>query len=87
VRHLASERFWTAYAALPAEVRKQADEAYARLKVDPAHPSLRLKKVGDYWSVRVNLRYRALAVSIPDGLLWFWIGDHAHYDALIAGKR
>jgi hypothetical protein len=27
--------------------------------------------------------YRALAVEIPDGLLWFWIGSHADYDKII----
>ena len=34
-------------------------------------------------SVRVRLRYRALAVEIDGGLLWFWIGSHADYDALV----
>ena len=53
------------------------------LKADPHHPSLHLKKVGRYWSVRVGLRYRALAVEIDGGLLWFWIGSHADYDALV----
>jgi len=27
--------------------------------------------------------YRALAVEIPEGLLWFWIGSHADYDKTI----
>jgi hypothetical protein len=44
---------------------------------------LHLKKVGRFWSVRVGLRYRALALEVEDGLLWFWIGSHAEYDALI----
>jgi hypothetical protein len=35
--------------------------------------------------VRVGLRYRALAVEIDEGFLWFWIGSHADYDALIKG--
>jgi hypothetical protein len=35
--------------------------------------------------VRVGLRHRALAVEVNDGLLWFWIGSHADYDALIRG--
>jgi hypothetical protein len=29
------------------------------------------------------MHYRALAVEIPDGLLWFWIGSHADYDKII----
>jgi hypothetical protein len=33
--------------------------------------------------VRVGLRYRALAVEVDDGCLWFWIGSHADYGKLI----
>jgi hypothetical protein len=33
--------------------------------------------------VRVGRRFRALAVEVDDGLLWFWIGSHADYDRLI----
>jgi hypothetical protein len=87
LKHLASRQFWSSYEKLPAPVRQQADAAYTLLKSNPAHPSLRLKKVGTYWSVRVGLRYRALAVGIEDGLLWFWIGNHADYDALVSNRR
>jgi hypothetical protein len=41
------------------------------------------KKVGRYRSVRVGLRYRALAVDVDGGYLWFWIGSHADYDKWI----
>jgi hypothetical protein len=83
VKHFTSPRFWAAYEALPQHVRELADACYAQLKLDPRHPSLRLKKVGRYWSVRVGLRYRALAVEVDGGLLWFWIGSHAEYDRLV----
>ena len=83
MRHVASRAFWQAYDRLPAPVRALADNNFALLKADPHHPSLHLKKVGRYWSVRVGLRYRALAVEIDGGLLWFWIGSHADYDALV----
>jgi hypothetical protein len=53
MRHFASPAFWQAYEKLPAPVRELADKNYALLKTDPQHPSLRLKKVGRYWSVRV----------------------------------
>jgi hypothetical protein len=53
------------------------------LKADPRHPSLHFKRVGRFHSVRVGLRYRALGVDVPDGVLWFWIGAHAEYDELI----
>jgi hypothetical protein len=53
------------------------------LKRNPGHSSLHLKKVGDYWSVRVTKRYRAVATEAEDGLLWFWIGTHEDYERLI----
>ena len=54
------------------------------LKADPRHPSLRLKRVGAFWSARVGLRIRALARDRPEGLVWFWIGPHDRYEELIA---
>jgi hypothetical protein len=81
--HHASPDFWSCYNALPDLIREQADKAFALLKTNPQHPSLHLKKVGRFWSARVGLHYRALAVDAPDGVLWFWIGTHAEYDKLI----
>lgn len=83
MRHVASPAFWEAYAGLPDNVRALADKNYALLKENPQHPSLHFKKIGRYWSVRVGLRHRALAVESGDDLIWFWIGSHADYDALI----
>jgi len=83
MRHFASPAFWQVYAKLPETVRALADKNYALLKENPQHPSLKLKKVGRYWSVRVGLHYRALAVENDGDLIWFWIGSHAEYDALI----
>jgi hypothetical protein len=83
MKHFASGAFWEAYGKLPEPVRTLADKNYALLKVNPQHPSLRFKKVGRFWSVRVGLRYRALAVEADSDLLWFWIGSHADYDAMI----
>lgn len=81
--HYASPAFWALYRSLPEEVRNLADRAYARLKEDRRHPSLHFKKVGRFWSARVGLHYRALAVEVPNGLVWFWIGTHADYDNLV----
>jgi hypothetical protein len=84
VRHSASPDFWAAYEKLPVAVRKLADANFVLLKRDLRHPSLQFKRVGRYWSARVGLRYRALAVEVEDGYLWFWIGSHADYDHLIS---
>jgi predicted methyltransferase len=64
-------------------VRDLADKNFALLQHDPHHPSLRLKKVGNLWSVRVGLRHRALARVRMEGIVWFWIGDHEEYERLL----
>lgn len=68
---------------LPDAIRELADKNFALLKEDPAHPSLHFKKIGRFRSARVGRNYRALAVEVDDGLLWFWIGDHATYERMI----
>ena len=82
--HRAHPDFWFAYRGLDPEVRDLADRCFALLKADPRHRSLRLKKVGDYWSARVGLHHRALAVEVDEGLMWTWIGTHDEYERLIA---
>ena len=86
MKHLTLPRFWVHYWHLPENVRKLADKNYRLLKLDPAHPSLHFKKVGKnktLWSVRVGRNYRALGKEVQQGILWFWIGDHAEYDKLL----
>jgi hypothetical protein len=83
MRHFASPEFWDAYRSLPTDIRDLADKNFELLKQNPKHRSLQFKKVGRFWSVRVGLRYRALAIEIDEALLWFWIGSHADYDRLI----
>ena len=84
MNHFATSEFWYHYRQLPARTRELADRCFAMLQADPRHPSLRLKKVGEFWSVRVGLRIRALGKERPDGLVWFWIGSHDRYEQLIA---
>jgi hypothetical protein len=84
VKHFASPDFWRCYAALPTDVRDLADKQFALLKQDPRHPSLHFKKAGHFWSVRVGLHHRALGTETAGGIIWFWIGTHAVYDALLS---
>jgi hypothetical protein len=86
MNHLTLPRFWWHYRQLPEDVQKLADRNFELLKTDPFHPSLHLKRVGrsrQLWSVRVGMRYRALALEKPDGIVCFWIGTHAEYDRLL----
>ncbi|HTS36152.1 MAG TPA: hypothetical protein VMH04_10795 [Candidatus Solibacter sp.] len=87
--HRTTAEFWQLYQALPQEIRSRAEKQFSLLKANPQHPSLQFKKVGerlgnDVWSARVTLNYRALAIKRTNGYLWFWIGDHKAYDALIS---
>lgn len=83
MRHRASPDFWYHYRQLPNDVKEVANRCYELLKQDPYYPSLHFKKVGRFWSVRVGLHYRALAVEQDDNFVWFWIGSHAEYDHLL----
>jgi hypothetical protein len=64
-------------------VQELADRCYQLMRENPRHPSLVLKKAGRYWSVRVGLHYRALAVEDGADLVWFWIGTHVEYDRIL----
>jgi len=81
--HFTTPQFWQLYNALPQEVQALADKNFELLKTEAGHPSLRLKKVGLYWSARVGAHYRVLATERAEGLVWFWIGPHSVYDVLI----
>lgn len=64
-------------------VRRLAARNFKLLKAVPSHPSRHFKKTGRFWSARIGIRYRALAVRDGDDLIWFWIGSHAEYDQLL----
>ena len=74
MKHRANPRFWRCCRQLPEDVQRLADESY---------PSLHFKRMGRFWSVRVGLHYRALALQHDADLVWFWVGPHAEYDRLI----
>ena len=83
MRHSATSRFWASYQALPAEVGALADKNFELLRLNRHHPSLQFKQVGKFWSARVGIHHRALALEVDDGFLWVWVGSHADYDKLI----
>jgi hypothetical protein len=83
LNHFATPEYWFCYRRLTPELRQLADAKFQLLKSDPRHPSLRLKKIGALWSVRIGLRHRALAKERAEGLVWFWIGRHDVYEQLL----
>ena len=84
-----TKQFRILLAALSSSVQQRARDAYKLFKLNPSHPSLRFKPVhtkakGSFYSVRIGIHYRALALREGDSLLWFWIGTHADYDTLLS---
>ena len=86
MKHRANPKFWRFYGELPVEIQKLADRNFAILKQDSRHPSLHFKKVGRFWSVRVGIHYRAVAVEEGTDMVWFWIGRHDKYDSIVGTR-
>ena len=83
-------RFWKYCDALPAEVRKQAKEAYGLFSNNPYYPSLHFKRIHStrpIFSVRINIDYRAVGFVEDDEVTWFWIGSHPDYETLVKRLR
>ncbi len=72
------------FARLPERVQAQARRNYRLWQRDPHHPSLHFKKVGEYWSVRVDHRHRAVGRLVGDQMYWFAIRAHDGYEQLLS---
>ncbi|NEQ77118.1 MAG: hypothetical protein F6K23_31375 [Okeania sp. SIO2C9] len=83
MKHRATPDFWYYYRQLPPHIQDLADKCYDLLKQDPYYPSLHFKKVGRFWTVRIGIHYRAIAVGDGQEMAWFWIGHHAEYDKIL----
>lgn len=81
-----TRKFWRLFYALPTDVQVQARLTYATWSENPAHPSLRFKRVTSnepIYSVRIGLGHRALGKFNGDTVTWFWVGSHAAYDRML----
>jgi hypothetical protein len=70
---------------LDSKVRASAREAYRLFSQNPAHPSLRFKKLAGHdhlWSVRIGAQYRAVGERTGSKIAWAWIGSHNDFDKL-----
>jgi len=81
--HKTTSRFWKNYHNLPASIQKLAKKNFNLLKEDPLHPSLHFKRIGKFWSARVDINYRALAIEDHEDLIWLWIGTHDEYEKML----
>jgi hypothetical protein len=86
VRSRTTARFRELYDALPKPMQEKSKASHRLWSADPAHPSLRFKKVHatlPIYSVRIDLDWRAIGVLNGDAVVWFWIGPHAEYEKLL----
>ena len=82
-----TKRFRDLLAAAPPVIQAKARDAYRLWAENPAHPSLRFKKVHDtlpIYAVRIDLDWRAVGIKQDDVMLWYWIGNHDAYERLLA---
>ncbi|HLT48673.1 MAG TPA: hypothetical protein VK002_15670 [Rubricoccaceae bacterium] len=86
MRSKTTAQFRKQLAALPEDVRRQVRAAYRQFQRDPHHKSLRFKRVHPtlpLYSARISKGYRAVGQRDGDLVVWFWVGSHADYDALL----
>lgn len=81
--HRTTNRFWKCFEKLSNPVQKVSKKNFELLRINPLHPSLHFKKVGKFWSVRVGINHRALAVEDDEDFIWVWIGTHNKYERMI----
>jgi len=77
--------FRRAFAQLDPKVQDATRRTYRLFMQNPAHPSLRFKKLEGFeraWSVRINEQYRAVGERTGDKIIWTWIGSHNDFDKL-----
>jgi len=80
-----SSHFWACFKSLPAPVQEVSKRNFELLTANPLHPSLHFKKLSQFWSVRVGISHRALAVEDGGNFIWVWIGTHNEYEQMITG--
>ena len=68
---------------MPDFIQELARKKIDLLKIDSTDPSLHFKKVGIFWSARIGLNYRALAVKDGEDYIWVWIGTHDEYEQIL----
>jgi hypothetical protein len=84
--HRSSARFRRCLEKLPELIQRISKKQFDLLKTNRSHPSLHFKKVGKFWSVRIGLGHRALAVGDNGDYIWVWIGTHDEYERMIKSE-
>ena len=86
MKSVTTVRFRHALDRLPKKVQLKARNAYKLWQENPQHPGINFKQIHTtepIYSVRIGLGYRALGVLNDKTIVWFWIGSHEDYNALV----
>ena len=70
-------------AKAPDAVIDDLEKAIDLFSDNPRHPSLRLKKVGKLWSIRLACGWRVLMRESAAGYEVLYVVDHDEYERLI----
>ena len=68
--HKATARFWRLLNRLPENLREKAKRNFDLLRKDTLYLFLHFKKVGNFWSARVGINHRALAIKDGQDFIW-----------------
>jgi hypothetical protein len=80
IRKWVAERDWQIWDREVEGAPRQGNSIF--LSKRPSHPSLHFKRAVKFWSARVGLDHRALAVQDGPDFIWVWIGSHDAYKRL-----
>ncbi len=86
MKSVTTDRFRHLYRQASLERQRKIRRAFQLWRENPTHPSLRFKKVHvtlPIYSARVDLDWRAVGVLKDGTLIWFWVGSHQAYEALL----
>jgi hypothetical protein len=86
VESIATQKFWKCFELLPSEIQDKAKQTYHGWKADPFNPQFSFKQMNSkraVFSIRIALKYRALAIKQNNTKIWFWIGSHEDYNNLV----
>ena len=86
MKSVTTERFRLLFAEASSEQQMRILNAFRIWKDNPAHPSIRFKKVHTklpIYSAHVDLDWRAIGILENDTVIWFWVGPHSKYEALL----
>ncbi len=75
--------FWKCYDNLQKDIQDLSDKKFKLFKNNPYHPSLSFAKKGNVWTANVGYHHRAIGYMQDNNMVWFWIGSHEDYNALM----